>query len=192
MTVDSKIIERLTKFQADLVRLSISELVRRHITFGDCYILSEDSYYALKAEVADHFSLHPSEVIVVGSAKQGFSIAPNKRYQHFGDTSDIDVTIVSQTLFDRIWDEVWWFNHQGGYWPKLPDFREYLFRGWMRPDKLPPSDRFEIANEWWEFFRELTRSERYGPYKIRGALYRSWVRMEAYQSGAVDLCVKAL
>jgi hypothetical protein len=44
-------------------------------------------YYSLKAAVAEQFQIHPNEIIVVGSAKLGFSIAPTKRYRAFGETS---------------------------------------------------------------------------------------------------------
>jgi predicted nucleotidyltransferase len=159
-----------------------------HITFGDSYILDQDQHFELKAEVAEHFEIHPSEVLVVGSGKMGFSIARGKRYRPFCDESDIDVAIISDRLFDKIWEQVFEYWAEAGYWHQEDAFKKYLFRGWVRPDKLPPSDRFEIRRDWWEFFRELTRREAYGPYKVAAGLYKSWHFFEAYQSICVKEC----
>lgn len=79
-------------FKADLVRFSAAEMVQRHITFGDCFALSNDLYFELKTAVAKEFGLHHSAILIVGSAKLGFSIVERKRYQLFGDSSDIDIS----------------------------------------------------------------------------------------------------
>ena len=63
--------------------------------------------------------------------------------------------------------------------------------GWIRPDKLPPEDRFAESRQWWNFFNKLTAAETYGPYKIRAGLYYSWFFLEGFQRICVDQC-KAL
>lgn len=60
--------------------------------------------------------------------------------------------------------------------------------GWIRPDKLPPSSMFPAAEHWWEFFRKITETGRFGPYKVRGALYKSLYFLESYQQKCVDYC----
>jgi hypothetical protein len=87
--------ERIKDFRADLPQHDVADLVRRHITSGDCFTLSPNLYYELKARIAENFGIHPTEVVVVGSAELGFSIAPDKRYRQFGETSDIDVALCS-------------------------------------------------------------------------------------------------
>jgi hypothetical protein len=67
-------------------------------------------------------------------------------------------------------------------------FRDSLFQGWIRPDQLPPEASFSFSKEWWEYFRTLTAAASFGPYKIRGALYRDREFLEAYQGVAVKLC----
>ena len=61
-------------------------------------MLSQDKYFDLRSEVAGHFGLHPDEVLIVGSTKLGFRVAPSKQYRLFSDESDIDVVLVSSTL----------------------------------------------------------------------------------------------
>jgi hypothetical protein len=184
--------DRIKKFRADLTTLETKFIVRKHIIFGTCFLLSPDSYYDLKAEVADNFQIHPSEVIMVGSAKLGFSIAKEHRYRPFCDESDIDVALLAPILFDEIWQLVYDYDQQGGYWPDAEKFKTYLFRGWIRPDKLPPINKFEIGRKWFEFFMKLSSSEKYGRVKISAGLYRSWHFLESYQSVRVTECQNEL
>jgi hypothetical protein len=180
--------EKIKTFRADLPQLDVNSLVQRHITYGECFALSADQYFALKQCISHQFGIHTTEVLVVGSAKLGFSIAPNKRYRPFGESSDIDVALCSSQLFDDIWSDVFKYWARGESWPGLDDFRKYLFRGWMRPDKLPPSNSFPRSKEWWEFFRKLAAKGEFGPYKITGALYKSWDFLESYQQKCVGDC----
>ncbi len=182
----------MERFKKDLGRISIGEIVQKHITSGSCYVLEEGKYFDLKNQVATHFKIHPTEVIMVGSGKLGFSIVHEKRYRPFGDTSDLDLAIISPDLFDTIWRLVYEYRNQGGYWDGERVFKDYLFRGWIRPDKLPPSDLFEIGKNWWDFFRNLTKTNAFGPYKISAGLYRSWYFLESYQSICTNGCLSNL
>lgn len=180
--------EKLSKFKEDLGKLSPIQIVRKHIISGDCFILTQDKYFDLRSEVAEHFELHPNEVFVVGSAKLGFSVAPNNRYREFCDESDIDVAMVSGLLFEQFWQEVFYYRYEGSYWPEYRQFIHYLFRGWIRPDMLPQSSMFPLRKKWWEFFQNVTRSGKYGDFKIAGALYRSYFFLENYQKIRIQEC----
>jgi hypothetical protein len=188
MDLTMNIEELIQSFREDLPNREIGELVQRHIIFGNCYALIHDEYFELKNQVSRKFGVNPTEVVVVGSAKLGFSVAPEKRYRSFGESSDIDVAICSSPLFDQIWVDIFDYWRRGGFWEGLEQFRKYLFRGWMRPDKLPPEKSFERSREWWDFFRCLASSGNFGPYKISGALYKSWHFLESYQAKCVGEC----
>lgn len=180
---------RLHLFKDDLSRLSPLQIIRKHIIFGDCAVITNPQYFELRTVIAEKFQVHPNEVLIVGSAKLGFSIAPAKRYRPFSDTSDIDVVIVSATLFNGIWQSVLKYQKSGGYWERFDDFKKYLFQGWIRPDKLPPEKSFQFANEWWTFFNDISSSGKYSEYKIAGALYQNWHFLEMYQYNGVSDCI---
>ena len=182
MMVDPDIQHRITAFKEDLDKLSDNVMVQKHISFGESYILSSDQYFELKQDVSEKFRTHSSQVILVGSAKLGFSIAPEKRFRPFGDDSDLDVAIISDVLFDSLWAEAFEFWTYRRHWASQDAFQNYLFRGWLRPDCLPSE---ESKNQWFEFFRELTGSEKYGRYKISAGVYKSWRFFESYQQIAV-------
>ena len=113
--------ERIKAFRDDLPLRSVPELVQRHVIYGDCFALTDDLYFQLKTEISRHFQVHMSEIIVVGSAKLGFSTVPDKRYREFGETSDIDVAIASRQLFDRIWEDTFDFWRRAEYWEGFDD-----------------------------------------------------------------------
>jgi hypothetical protein len=188
MITKSLLDKEIEIFKIDLKQYSTSEIVQKRLIFGDCQMLNKEQYFGLRLLIAKQFKVHPNEVLVVGSAKLGFSIAPKKKFRPFGDKSDIDVVIVSDTLFCSVWSSVYSFWKDKVIWESEGDFKKYLFRGWIRPDKLPPSAKFDFSKMWWEFFREITSKGDFGPYKISGALYKSWDFLESYQNFAVQYC----
>jgi hypothetical protein len=179
---------QLQEFKDDLVRHGAIQLFRKYILDGPCYALSPTLHMELKEAVSQHFSIQFSEVTLVGSAKLGFSLKPQRRYGAFCDTSDIDIAIISSNLFVRVWEEVYMYKATGAYWPNAQSFFDYLAFGWIRPDKLPPSDTFKFSNSWWNFFRELTVSQKFGPYNIRAGLYHSTFFLEQYQTICIKQC----
>jgi hypothetical protein len=177
-----------TDFRDDLARLETRRFIRKWLVFGGCKVYQkEHAYFDLIERVASRFEVHPTTVFAVGSAKLGFSIAPQKRYRAFNNESDIDVVIVSDRLFDRLWAE--FHAAKGGdvAWPRRDDFLKYLFKGWLRPD-LFPDVRGHFADGWWEFFQGLSKDQ---PAKVTGAIYRTWDFFEAYQSTCVKMCAQA-
>jgi len=68
--------DRIKIFRADLTHGNATDLVRKHITSGECFALSASSYFDLKTRIAVTFGIHPAEIVVVGSAKLGFHWLP--------------------------------------------------------------------------------------------------------------------
>lgn len=190
MTDDCDIGNRIMRFQQDLGTLTDDIVFQKYIVFGDSYILKPELYFELKHDISLELGVHSTQVILVGSAKLGFSIAPNKRYQHFRDESDLDVAVISQDLFDDLWSIAFDYWNISGDWYRGGNFRDYLFRGWVRPDYLPPTVQY--ANEWFEYFRRLTASQKFGPFKISAGVYKSWQFLERYQEIAIAQCRQSL
>ena len=189
---EEDILTRLEAFKCDLANQEPIDIVRKHIVFGECAVISPDKYFFLRDTVAKKFSLHPNDVLVVGSAKLGFSIAPDKKYRIFGDNSDIDVAIISSHFFELIWKDLHRFISQQRYWQGQNDFNKFLFRGWIRPDILPSDHGFEFAKEWWEFFNKLSVSREFDVVRIRGGIYKDWHFLESYQMIAINKCINQM
>lgn len=182
----------IEEFKADLTALSDVQIIRKYILNRSCHALSDNQDYMLKDRICEHFKIEFNDVILVGSGKLGFSIKSSKRYQPFGDDSDIDVAVVSTELFTKVWEEVHNFKKSGVYWPKCAEFFRYLSEGWIRPDKLPTSKYFKFTGYWWEFFNSITASKEFGPFKIRAGLYHSMFFMQEYQKICISQCIEEL
>lgn len=154
------------------------ELVERYIWFGTPAIFSdcEQKYYDLKREISTQFPVKSkSNIIVVGSAKLGFSIAPRKRFRDIQDESDIDVAIIDEDLFDSYWEQLFEFNinvksrserEQESY----QKFLQYFFKGWLRPDLFPFN--FKGKKEWFDFFSRISYKA-YDKRKVAAAIYKN-------------------
>ena len=87
--MDPIIAGRIDEFREDIKHRDVLDIVQRYITSGVCFALEERLYIELKQRIAAQYGVHHTQVVVVGSAKLGFSIAPDKRYRAFCETSDI-------------------------------------------------------------------------------------------------------
>ena len=186
---------RVRRFCSDLRTLKPNEVIRKHITTGMPVELAEEVYFALRNTIADEFELHPSEVIIVGSCRMGFSIAAKKRYRAAKPNSDLDVAMVSMERFDQYWDAVFAYSARDRAWkhsPRHGEFVRMLFDGWIDPRGLPNVPRFEQAARWSMFFDRLMQSRQFGPRRITARLYRTWSRLEAYQEKSVRQCIANL
>ena len=52
---------RIKLFRDDLRQRDVSELVQRHITYGECYALAQEAYFDLKNRVSQKFGIHTSK-----------------------------------------------------------------------------------------------------------------------------------
>lgn len=175
-------------FKNDIKTYPSDLIVRSHILSGDTHVLESVKYVQLREDVGAHFRIDSFQVFMVGSGKMGFSIKPTRRYGEFNNESDIDLAIISPDLFQRVWEIAYKYKISGAYWPKQDAFFEYLISGWIRPDKFPNSEIDPFFDNWWNFFNTLTRSRKYGHYKIRAGLYQSRFFLEQYQKICIEQC----
>ena len=121
---------------------------------------------------------------MIGSAKLGFSISPLKLWEPFNDESDIDMVIISDRIFYKLWRELFDFNI--GLQVRSEDedrtyrsFLTYFFKGWLRPDLFP--FKFEGRKEWFDFFKSISYRE-FGNNKITGAIFYDLDFYESYHA----------
>jgi cobyrinic acid a,c-diamide synthase len=180
--------EKIEYFKSFLENKEYSELdiVRRFLCFGNAHIFddNEENYFILKDKISDHYDIHPNEVMMIGSGKLGFSIAPNKDWNSFNSDSDLDMAIISEKAFNFFWDELLSFNidikvRTVEDEKKYNKFLKYFFKGWIRPDLFPFN--FEGKSKWFNFFDELSHDFfRFGEHKISAGLYRDFKSFEFY------------
>lgn len=152
---------------------SLEKIIDKYLLFGTPYIFKDDEnkFYELKNEIAGFLKVSQTNIFVVGSAKLGFSIAPQKRYMHFNEESDIDIAIIDGATFLRYWKILYEYNTTGRAWSKdeaktYREFLEYFFKGWLRPDKFPST--MNEKKEWFDFFKSLQKKYK---FKIAAGIY---------------------
>lgn len=155
--------------------------------------LEPDQDPALRRAVSIGLGVAMRDVLITGSAKLGFTTVPKPKknrpiFSLFGDTSDVDVAIISQELFLKFWRRTLEFASSDPEWREIGEFRKYLSRGWIRPDKLPSSPEFPEKAEWFDFFQGLTSSGLYGRYSINGGIYYDERFWEQYATKALAHC----
>ena len=182
----TRITSRIRKFKKDLKDNGITDgkIVKKYVLFGTPYIFekNEEAYFNLKEEIADHFSISITNVVMTGSARLGFSIKPGKLWTHISSDSDIDIAIIHEGTFDRYWKDLFEFNVN--ITPRSTEedtqfrkFLEYLFKGWIRPDLFPFN--YQGKKEWFEFTRKLYN--KYDNRKLSIGIFRNEYFFENYQ-----------
>jgi len=191
---------RVSMFLDDLERISTRDIIWKYITTGDPVMISREAYFDLRHKILLKFNLHPSSIVLVGSCKLGFSLKEKghgpmrSRFQLAGDRNDVDVAVISQPLFDHLWDATFDLARKNRDWAldhgKL--VARDLFNGWISPSEFPSYPNVPQVREWKEFFEGLSSARLCGFRKIEGRLYRSWNRLEAYQEIKVAECKKEI
>lgn len=181
--IDNLITEFKDKLNQDTAE---KELINRYLIFGTPYIFKDDEsiYYTLKEKIATYFEVSHTDVYMTGSAKLGFSIAPQKLWKKIGDDSDIDIAIISEKLFDTFWIDLLDFRIGLTSRTKQDDiayrkFLEYFFKGWLRPDLFP--FKYKNRNAWFDFFKSISYKD-YDKRKISCAIFRNMHFFQTYHT----------
>lgn len=111
--------------------------------------------------LAETLSVNFNEIKIIGSAKTGFSISPESYGKSFSATSDLDLTIISNNLFDKLktefeeWNNL--YNNQKllplnateeKYWPQnLEVIPKNIYRGFIDTHKIPNREQFPFTQK---------------------------------------------
>jgi len=80
-------------------------LIDHYLTQGTPVVFpTYESYYSFLREVSNRLEVHPRNIVLRGSARLGFSIAPRvgKVWVEVGQKSDLDLAIVDASYYERI------------------------------------------------------------------------------------------
>ncbi|EOB2874311.1 hypothetical protein ACIL2K_001382 [Vibrio vulnificus] len=196
----------LSDFIDELIKLDtpdkIFDFSRKYVLHGTPHVFKEreNDFYEFRKKIASKFDISFHEIYITGSGKLGFS--PFKR-KVFDYDSDIDVAIISPSLFENImWDISKYQMRfrkaratvQEHELEMYHEFLEYVALGWVRPDKLPISFQMgSVKSDWFDFFNTLSygRSE-VGNYKVSAGVFKSYQHLENYiVSGLIDVQKRA-
>lgn len=194
---------QIAEFKKALQEDSASDVVANIILANGAKHVSDEAIQYAEAQIRSQFQIpnqHSLNIIVVGSAKLGFSIAEKTilgrntlpRYRDFDPyNSDIDLAIVCQKLYFDIWRDLSTYSHNQTPFPWDTHLGKYALVGWLRPDHFPKLQRPLSCMKWWELFQSLSNSVPFNRQKVRGGLYFHKDFLNQYQQRAVLLAQKA-
>jgi hypothetical protein len=110
-----------------------------------------EAYDEFIKEVASRLGVDCESIILIGSARLGFSLNKARLFCSFSDESDLDIIIIGSEIFDEGWIELLSkrdrFSLVGG--EELQRFkrtRDNIFNGYFRPDQFPVDT--ELSRAW--------------------------------------------
>lgn len=87
----------LQRFKSDLDQIDETKIFWKYILSGNPAVVEADDIYEIRQKICEFLKTDFNEVVLVGSAKLGFSIKPDKRYTPFGEESDLDLPSCRET-----------------------------------------------------------------------------------------------
>ncbi len=191
------------QFKQTLANDPPAAVTQQYVFAGVPYVFRDEpaSNDLLISYLSENMGIPQRDIVVVGSAKLGFSLNPDTFPRAFSDTSDIDILVVSQELFDRIWMILleWSYPRRGsdlgrveGGWARLR--RKDVYWGWCVPDQIyyeglsfphvlkPLRD---IAVKWFNTFQSLSLYPEFAAHTMSGRLYRTWDHALQYHADGI-------
>ena len=139
-------------------------------------------YVRWRHEVAKRLDVDPTGVQLVGSARLGYSLSPQKNFKLFDDQSDLDIAIISHDIFDAAWLEL---RKMIGSRVELTSQKRYLhklvFEECIALDIVLPHLSF---GERWSFVRDEIAEllgDKLNNREINYRLYRNHRSLREYQ-----------
>lgn len=192
----------LEQIKQDLIDYDSKQFYMKHIVRTDNWyfenVLNIPPEEIIKA--SDDFKMIVSEalgvsfnsVMMVGSGKIGYSLAPSKKFKSFTlnptgeNKSDIDIAVISQPIFEKFWKEF-----RLGYNVANKHAYRYIsreiYRGYINERNINEVDRCRII--WRDISNASTRNLKqslYFKHDISYRIYRSWEDFEDYNIETIN------
>lgn len=191
---------RLEKFKENLLKNDVSEIYSQCLTDSDVWFFRnklggtghQAKYDSFKQYMAKKLDIQPNNIAIVGSAKLGFSLSPTKAFRTFSENSDIDIVIVSESVFRQSWNAFLELNKRAPLRSykaisseifrrfvtlKTPDTSVAFFDDWSK--KVDPCKR-DL-----QIFYDM-------PNDINYRIYDSWDSVQAYHELGLNQLKKGL
>jgi len=192
----------LGDIKKDLETLDVKQFYMKHIVkshnwyFENVLHIPENQLLQAVDEFKDIVSTNIgvsfNSVMMVGSGKIGYSLAPKKNFKSFElDTesrnkSDIDIAIISNDLFKSFWDlyrKSYSVKHQLTY----GFISREIYRGYINERNLCEIDNCRKA--WKDLSarsNKILRSNLYLKHDITYRIYRNWEDFEEYNLTSLE------
>lgn len=142
-------------------------------------------YDAVRAQLSAALKTNPANIVLVGSGRYGYSLAPYKFGRPFDYRSDLDFVIVDPDLFDRAWLELIRYDFKSlTFHPDIvTSLKEHrsnnVFWGYVEPYRLKSALSF-YSKLWFPAFIKLNMLRGTAGRTVKARVYRSWEHARTY------------
>jgi hypothetical protein len=142
-------------------------------------------YSTFREQIAAALKCESANVVVVGSGRFGFSLAPHKFGRPFNDRSDIDVVIVDQNFFDSAWLELIRYDvksltFDSDVAQSLREHRtNHVFWGYLEPYNLKTALSM-YRKVWFPMIAALGFFRAAAGRPVKARVYRTWEHAKNY------------
>lgn len=184
----------------DLIRLTVKNFFLKYVVRTDNWYFREilnipnekilETIDLFKLIVSKSMNISFNNIVMVGSAKLGYSLSPNKALKKFevedDGKSDIDIAVISPQLFD-----IYWKFFRESYDVTKTNLYGYIsrqiYRGYISERNLLEIDKCRI--DWLDKSKEVRKklkSEMYFKHEINFRIYRDWNDMMEYHIQSIE------
>jgi hypothetical protein len=169
------------------------EVIEQHLISGLPFVFRDvpDAYQDFTGTLAAQFSTPIEDISVIGSARIGFSLSPEKFGTPFQAKSDLDTIVVNAEMFDSAWFQLYNVGSRRSSMDQRVQlaFKEHqrnnVFFGFIVPELLPGI--VTLSNLWFDVFQHIGgRIRVLAGHKINGRLYRTWDHVKAHQNYSLE------
>jgi hypothetical protein len=170
------------------------------------YVFEPDpaSWAAFRELMSENLGCPVPNIRIVGSGRLGFSMKPDQNLRSFSDRSDIDVVVVSDTLFDALWIALLRAAYPrppvsfGGW---LAEGRNELYTGWLSPLKIRLDVKIygekgrhvlDIRALWFDTLKLASNVPPRRHEDIQCRLYRTWQHADLYHIHSISALRRSL
>jgi hypothetical protein len=146
---------------------------------------SAADYDAVRTRLNAALNTDPANIVLVGSGRFGYSLAPGKFGRPFHPRSDLDFVMVDADLFDRAWLELVRYDFRSLTFgadivTSLKEHRSNnVFWGYLEPYRLKSALSF-YSKVWFPAFAKLGLIRGTAGRTVKARVYRTWDHARAY------------
>lgn len=165
----------------------------------DVYVLRERYqdgasrvYHDIKVATSDALDVPVKNVAIVGSAKTGYSLTPGRNYSPFSDSSDLDLVIVSESLFRELWESYLDFVN-GATGQPYAAVAKNVFRHFISiKAEDVQGDQLEYFSHWISRVDKLRQTFQLNfklPTEVNYRVYDAWKYVEQYHVAGLNALI---
>lgn len=179
---------------SDLAKKGHVEEILAQLFSGAPFAFSEKpaEYPKFCQQIATRLKCQPANVVVVGSGRFGFSMAPHKFGRPFHNRSDIDVVIVDPIFFDNAWLELIRYDVRSLTFDNdvQQSLREHrsnnVFWGYIEPYNLKTALSM-YRESWFPMIAGLGFFRATAGRSVKARVYRTWEHAKNYHRYGIRL-----